>query len=198
MKTNIDTKELEIVKSNTNKAVAAANELVVESQDDMLHATELLSKINKAGDMIKAQKEAITKPLNASLAAARELFKPLELIKAEAKSIVSRKMIDFQTKFEAERAAQEAKIVARVEKGTLKIETAVRKVEALEKVENKVEAVSGSVTFKEVRVTKVIDENLLPREYLEVNMVKVRKDALAGVQIPGVVVEIEKQLSNSR
>jgi hypothetical protein len=198
MKTNIDTKELEIVKSNTNKAVAAANELVVESQDDMLHATELLSKINKAGDMIKAQKEAITKPLNASLAAARELFKPLELIQAEAKSIVSRKMIDFQTKFEAERAAQEAKIVARVEKGTLKIETAVRKVEALEKVENKVEAVSGSVTFKEVRVPKVIDENLLPREYLEVNMVKVRKDALAGVQIPGVVVEIEKQLSNSR
>lgn len=198
MKTNIDTKELEIVKSNTNKAVTAANELVIESQDDMLHATELLSKINLAGDMIKSQKEAITKPLNASLAAARELFKPLELVQAEAKSIVAKKMIDFQTKFEAERAAKEAKIVERVEKGTLKIETAVRKVEALGEVENKVQAVSGSVTFKEVRVPKVTDESLIPREYLEVNMVKVRKDALAGIQIPGVVVEIEKQLSNSR
>lgn len=202
-KTNMETapiedKELQIVKSNTTKAANAANDLVIGNADDMTKATELLSKINLAGDMIKARKEAITKPLNAALASARDLFRPLETAQTEAKTIVSRKMIDYQTKVENERKAEEAKIAARVEKGTMKIETAAKKVEALAPVETKVEAKSGTVSFKEVRVPKVVDETKIPREYLVLDMVKIRRDALAGIQIPGVVVEVEKQLANKR
>lgn len=194
----IEDKELQIVKSNTTKAANAANDLVIGNADDMTRATELLSKINLAGDMIKARKEAITKPLNAALASARDLFRPLETAQAEAKRIVSQKMISYQTKIEEERRAEEAKIAARVEKGTMKIETAAKKVEALAPVETKVEAKSGTVSFKEVRVPKVVNEALIPREYLEIDMVKIRRDALAGIVIPGVVVEIEKQLANKR
>lgn len=194
----IEDKELQIVKSNTTKAANAANDLVIGNADDMTRATELLSKINLAGDMIKARKEAITKPLNAALASARDLFRPLETAQAEAKRIVSQKMISYQTKIEEERRAEEAKIAARVEKGTMKIETAAKKVEALAPVETKVEAKSGTVSFKEVRMPKVVNEALIPREYLEIDMVKIRRDALAGIVIPGVVVEIEKQLANKR
>lgn len=191
-------KEMQVVKSNTTKAANAADALVVASQEDMGKATELLSKINLAGDMIKARKEAITKPLNAALKSARDLFKPLEDAQSEAKRTVSQKMIAYQNEVEAKRRAEEAKIAARVEKGTLKVDTAVKKMGNLAPVENKVEAKSGSVTFKEVRVPKVVDETKVPREYLVLDMVKIRKDALAGVEIPGVVVEVEKQLANKR
>jgi len=199
-KTNETTedKELKIVKSNTTKAVNASEALTIESQEDMASATELLSKINQTGDMIKARKEAITKPLNAGLKSARELFKPLETAQSEAKRIVSQKMIAYQNKVEEEERKAKAKLAARVEKGTMKLDTAVKKMEAIPETQNKVEAKSGSVTFKEVRVPKVVDEAKVPREYLILDMVKIRKAALAGVEIPGVVVEIEKQLANRR
>lgn len=193
-----DDKELQIVKSNTTKAANAAEALTVESKEDMEKATELLSKINLAGDMIKKRKEEITKPLNAALKSARDLFRPIEEAQETAKRTVSQKMISYQTKIEDERRAEEAKIAARVEKGTMKIETAAKKVEALAPVENKVEAKSGTVSFKEVRVPRVVDETKIPREYLVIDMVKVRRDALAGIEIPGVVVEVEKQLANKR
>lgn len=194
----IDDKELQVVKANATKAANAAEALVVDSAEAMAKATELLSKINLAGDMIKQRKEAITKPLNAALKSARELFAPMEAAQQEAKATVSRKMIAYQTQIEAARRAEEAKIAARVEKGTMKLETGAKKMEALAPVENKVEAKSGTVTFKEVRVPKVVDEAKVPREYLVLDMVKIRRDALAGVEIPGVVIEIEKQLANSR
>lgn len=193
-----DDKEMQVVKSNTTKAVNAAEALTIESDKDMEGATELLSKINKAGDMIKARKEAITKPLNAALKSARDLFRPLEDAQSAAKRTVSNKMIAYQNKVEEERRKAAEKIEKRVEKGTMKIETAAKKMEDLPEVQNKVEAKSGSVSFKEVRVPKVVDETKVPREYLQLDMVKIRKDALAGVEIPGVVVEIEKQLANRR
>lgn len=198
-KTNTaEEKELQVVKRNTTKAANAAEALTIESAEDMAKATELLSKINLAGDMIKAREGAITKPLNSALKSARELFKPLKTAQSTAKATVSRKMIAYQTEVEKKEAEKKAKIAARVEKGTMKFETAAKKMETMPEIKNKVEAKSGTVTFKEVRVPKVFDETKVPREYFTLNMVKIRKDALAGVVIPGVVVQFEKRLANSR
>lgn len=193
-----DDKELAVVKSNTAKAANAAEALTIESSEDMESATELLSKINRTGDMIKARKEAITKPLNAALKSARDLFRPLETMHKDAKDAVGRKMIAYQTKVEKEDAEKKAKLAARVEKGTLKVETAAKKMEALPEVQNKVQTETGSVSFREVRVPTVVDEAKVPRKYLKLDMVAIRKDALAGVDIPGVEVKIEKQVANRR
>lgn len=47
----------------------------------------------------------------------------------------------------------------------------------------------GTGFQKEETVVEVTDENLLPRKYLQPNMVKIRADAKAGIQIPGVTVK---------
>ena len=42
-----------------------------------------------------------------------------------------------------------------------------------------------------MNLEKITDEAKIPRKYLSLNMVLIRKEALAGVEIPGVkVVEI--------
>lgn len=191
-------KELQVVKSNTTKAANAADSLKIESEEDMAEATELLSKVNKVGDMIKARKEAITKPLNAALKSARDIFRPMEDAQSAAKRTISQKMIAYQTKVEEERKKKEAQVAARVEKGTMKIETAAKKMEALPEVKTNVQTKSGSVSFKTVRNVKVVDETKVPREYLQLDMVKIRKAALAGEKIAGVEVVEEKQLANRR
>lgn len=194
----LDQKELTIVKTQATKAVTTATELVIKDADGMRQATEILSKINQVGDMIKRRKEEITKPLNQALKSARDLFKPIELNKSNAEQIIKNKMINYQNEQDRLAREAEAKIEARVEKGTLKPETAIKKLEAVEAPEKKVEAKSGSVTFKTIQKVEITDETLIPREYLELNMVLIRRDALAGKEIPGVKIVEEKTVANSR
>ena len=42
--------------------------------------------------------------------------------------------------------------------------------------------------FRKIQRVEIIDESLIPRKYLEVNMTAIRRDALSGVNIPGVKV----------
>lgn len=45
---------------------------------------------------------------------------------------------------------------------------------------------TDGVTFKEVKSVEVENEDAIPREYWALDMVKIRKVALAGIEIPGV------------
>jgi hypothetical protein len=54
------------------------------------------------------------------------------------------------------------------------------------KGDNVIRTAKGSGFQKKDTVVKVVDESLLPREYLQPNMPKIRKAAKAGKEIPGV------------
>lgn len=185
------------------KAVEDANNLVISNQDEMKIATEMLSQVNKIGDSIKEKKDAVIKPINAGVKALRALFKPVEENRDEAVSIIKNKMVDYQTKIEEENKIKEERIEKRVEKGTMKAETAVNKLEEMPEIENKVESDIGSVNFKTIRKVEIIDESLLPREYLMPNDKKIKEEALAfdklgKDQISGVKVIEEKTVANAR
>lgn len=198
-KTNTtEDKELKIVKQNTDKAMSAAQALTIEKDEDMTGATELLTKINLAGDMIKKRKEEITKPLNEALKSARDLFRPLEEAQQNAKNIVAEKMIAYRRAVEENRRKEEAKLAARVEKGTMKMETAQRKMEELPQEQKSVKTDAGAVSFKETPVPVIFDEAQIPRQYLVPDMVKINKAVRAGIEIPGIKVEMRTDLSNRR
>ena len=198
-KTNTtEDKELKIVKQNTDKAMSAAQALTIEKDEDMTGATELLTKINLAGDMIKKRKEEITKPLNEALKSARDLFRPLEDAQQNAKNIVAEKMIAYRRAVEENRRKEEAKLAARVEKGTMKMETAQRKMEELPQEQKSVKTDAGAVSFKETPVPVIFDEAQIPRQYLVPDMVKINKAVRAGIEIPGIKVEMRTDLSNRR
>src|SRR3990167_5492713 len=173
-------KELVPLKAQVSKLENRANEITITTAEENATATELKAKLNETKKQIKERKEEITKPLNVALSSARALFAPIEEQFEKAESILARKLIAYKQKVEAETRVAEEKLAARVERGTMKLETAERKIESLPTVQKTVQTDHGQVQFRKIKRVFVTDENKIPDKYWVIDMVAVRRDALAG------------------
>ena len=192
MKKENITKDLALIKTQVSKANIIAGSLEIKVPDDLVKATDILSKIKIVGKMITNKKEGITKPLNMALRNARELFAPIEEQWYGAEKIVKMKMVVFNN---AERAKAEKKaetIEKKVESGKMTPEKAIEKLDTITPTK-KVEAKSGSIQFRTIKEVIIEDETKLTREYLMPDMLKIKADALRGIKVNGVKV-IEKQI----
>lgn len=208
----VDSKELAPVKARITKAEQFATALTVTDEKTQHSATVALSELNKIGDEVTRRKEEITKPLNAALKSTRELFKPLEDGVAVATRIIKSKLGAYHDAEEAKKAADAQKLADRVERGTMKAETAARKIEEIVPVAKSVTTDAGAVQYRKVpvatmtkRVDELTDAQIVSHAragYLIWDTVAVRKAALAtgqeGEVIAGVTVKIETQIANTR
>lgn len=202
----LDTKEVTVVRQQSSKALAAANTLQITSADEMTTATDHLSKMKTVAKMIKDRKELITKPLTEALNSARDLFKPIEANLAEAERLVKSKMVAYQTKIEDDAEVERLRLAKRVEKGTMKPETAVRKMEEIQEAPKSVQGKTGAMAFrntKKVRfaeLTSISPEGIMELVrggYLLWNEPAARRDALAGKGVAGVEIYEEKVVASS-
>ena len=193
--TKMETKEVSVVKQQASKALNAATKLVIKTPEDLSKATDHLSKMKTVGKMIKERKEAITKPLNEALAQTRDLFKPIEQNLAEAERIIKNKMLAYQDEQGRNQKEAQAKIVERVEKGTMRADTAVAKLEKLPEVQTTAQGKIGSISTRIVKKYRVVNESLLPREYLTPDMGKITEALKAGLNVPGAEIYEEKVIS---
>lgn len=180
-------KQLATIKNETNKRVSSVNLIRVRSNADLVMAKNTLIELTQIGKNIKAQKEKVSKPLQLALKANRAFFNPLVERVTEAKDILKEKMLDYSDKIDAKKEEKETEVTKKVEDGELSIAQASKK---LAKIEERASAVPVRV----LRKVEVIDEKKVPREYLMLDMVKIRKDALAGVKISGVKVVEQKTI----
>lgn len=187
--------ELEVVQDQTSKAMQLATELIIDSDAKMFEATDLLKKIKVVGKMITDKKELITKPLNQALKEARDMFRPIEDSCSESEALVKRKMIAYQNEQEKIRREELAKIEKKVEKGTMKVETAIKKIENVQEVQTSVQSSIGAASTRILKKVRITDESLIPREYLVPDMKKIEMVAKAGVAIPGVEIYEEKSIA---
>jgi len=180
--------------------VEKAEKVTIKNAQDMEQAAEILSNVNRYADNVKKSKESITKPISESLKNIRALFSPLEDRLGSVIEGIRTAMSVYQT--EQKRIADEeaAKIAARVGdgKGKIKIETAISKIDAIEKPEKRVVTETGSVRFTTVPCFEVMDVTLLPADYILANEVKIRTAMKAGIQIPGVRYYTEERPVNNR
>ena len=152
--------------------------------------------VKTLGKFIRQEMETFTKPAQAIINTARLKYLPYEKACDAAEIELKRKATVYMMAVEQERQRKEASIAARAEKGQLKEETAVRKMEELGEEKKTVATATGAkLTLKTVKEVVIVDETKVPREYLVLDMVKIRKVALAGVEIPGVEVKETKQMS---
>lgn len=178
-----------------------AGDLMIDSQESLEKASDILSQIKTSAKDIKNRKEEITKPLNAALASARALFKPLEDDLATAERCIKDKMLDYTNEVDAKAAAEAAKLEARVEKGTMRTDTAMRKMDELETVGSQVKGAKGAVQFKTVRTIKIVDPTKIPLKYLsqpkvlEAISAAVRTDVMNGTKVDGVEIVEQKQVA---
>lgn len=178
-------KELSVVRGQATKALAAANELVIQTDADMESAADVLSKIKKVGKLIKERKEQITQPLNDALKSARGLFAPLEQNHEEAERVIKNKMLAYQREVADRNRIEQERVAARVEKGTMKQETAVAKIESQQEVKKQAEGKVGKVTTRKITKYRVVDETKLPREFLIPNISKINEALKAGQEVSG-------------
>jgi actin-related protein len=167
-----------------------ANSLVVESPEQATEASEVLHEIKDATRRLTEQKEFLTRPAMQTLASIKALFAPRETALKDADKTVRAKMIAYQIE-EAERVEQaKAKIVARAEKGTIKQETAVKKLGEVKEVSK-----TEGIRVQTRRKLEIVDETLIPREYLVLDREAITKALFAGIVVAGAELREEKILN---
>ena len=183
---NINTKEIQKYQSYVEKIGKYSSSLEVKTDGDyksaMTEGIEIKDKLKE----ITNRKEEITKPMNAALKSVRDLFKPIETAGEVALKTIKDKMLAFSEKTRQEAEAAKIKLGERVEKGTMKVETAVRKMEDIKEPEKTIKTDEGKATNVVRKAWRVIDKSKIPLEFMEPNMVAIKASFRAGKLVDGV------------
>lgn len=193
-------KKVAVIQSELSPVVAKARAIVVKDEKTMHQASEMLSELNKRADMIEEEKQKVLKPLNEARTAEINRWKPVLTTLGTATDYLRGTISAFQTA-EVKRAEEEAERIAnRVGegKGKLKVETAIRKTEEIEKPEASVNTDAGQVKFRKDPVIKYLNELEIPREYLIVDEKKLLEALKAGIEVKGAQLDFKMTPINFR
>lgn len=181
-------KSIAVIEKKLLPTLKEVESLVVTDEKSEREAATLLSKLNLVGDSMKEKKAEIYDPAWATVVAIRAAWKPREDMLANAITIVRAKMNKYRTDAKAKADEEAAKIAARVGegKGKLKVETAVKQMEAIEQPTGAVATSAGVVKYKTVPKFEVVSLKELPIKYHLANEVEIRKAMLAGIKLEGV------------
>jgi hypothetical protein len=175
-----------------------AEAIVIKDAGTMETAAEFLSRANSVLDEVVAYKESKTKPLNEALKIIRAETKPFESILQNAIENIRSKMGKYLTEMITKKKAQEEKIGLDIASGKIKIETGLKKMDAVKDVEKSIETQSGGVSFMTQKKLKIVNLLAIPREFLIVDE-KHCLDALKkGEKVPGCEMEMVQIPVNSR
>jgi len=174
----------------------------VASEDDLKSVAEKIKGVKLLKKFITEQKEKYTAPAKAIIAEAREQYDPYIKVCESAEETLKGRAKTYMLEQERKAKIEEDRIAARVEKGTLKPETAMRKMEALPEVQKTVRSDAGSaLRMSKRKVAKIENPDIVPDEYWVIDDVRVRREALdrdkKGLPpIPGVVITEEADVAS--
>ena len=183
----INSKEVAVIEEQVTKCLSATSNIVVSNQTEYDEALSVGKKVSALLKVIDTKEKAITKPINDSLKQIRDLFRPYKTQVEEAKTDIASKMSAYINAEESKRKIAEERIAARMEKGTIKEETALRK---MTEVELAAPIAGGGMTS--VLRIKLIDIKEVPAEYLLINEALIKSDFRAGKVISGIEAYYEK------
>ena len=185
-------KELEVVKTQTDKAFQAVSVLSIKTSDDYKKAEEIRGKVKSVAKMIDTKKKEITQPINDSLKRIRDIFKPIETSCEDSLEILEGKMIAFRREEDARIAKDKEKIMNKVETGYIKPETAVKKVIEVGNVKSNLKEAGVTTSVRKLARVKIVEESAIPREYLVVSEKLVFEALKAGKQVAGAELYYEE------
>ena len=196
---NFNLTDLSLYKAKITRVEKEALDLLIKSEEDLVRATDTLSKIKTVAKDIEGFKKGITDPINLALKNTRSLFYPLEEGWANAEMVVKQKMIDYRQAAERKRVEEEAKLLKKIEEGKISVEKAAMKLETIPLVEKKIEGKKGEINFKKVWKYEVLDYTLLPMKYLQANSGAIWADVRSGqvTEISGVKIWSEEIVAGS-
>jgi len=191
----IPQKEVAEYNNQISLVVEKAEGLTIVSEEDMVVASDVLDEVKKVEKSIVDRKKEITGPLMTALASARSLFKPLESGHKEAKGIIKEKMLDYTVAEEERIEVEKERVVKRVEKGTMRVDTGIKKMEDIGDTPKSFEGTNSKTSIKKITKLRIIDESLIPREYLIPDLKKLTEAVLKNkIEVAGTETFIEKSI----
>ena len=189
----LQNEETSLVKKEVGTIATRAESVAIVDDKTFKGAVELAGEINKVKKSVVGRKDEILKPLNAAAKSVREFWKPFETQILEAEGVVRRKVVAYQTEQEKKAEEKKQKLANRVERETMTLETASRKIEEVDTPENSVESGDTKMVMRTVKKVVIEDETLIPRPYLVPDMQLIKQAVLKeGRQVSGVKVVEEK------
>lgn len=190
------------IKKEISPVIAQVENMSIACPADMFNATSILSQLNKFNDAMQEEKEKLTKPLNEAIKEVRARYKPTETLIIDAIASIKGKMGTYQQLALKVQQEAEMKIADRVSRGTLKVDTAIRKLGEMDTVEDKVKTDDGAVSFRTIRKFEVMDVVILANfeggKYVEPNDTAIREAMKEGRELPGVRYYEEQSVVNKR
>jgi len=182
--------------------IIIANEVQIQTKDDVLVASQDLSNIQATLKAIEKKRKEFVDPLNESLKAINSSFKKLSEPLEKAKAILSGKITDWHVA-EQKRIAEENERIRKEEEKRRKIQEAhaAQGHEVAKPIEMKreapVENKIGSTYMRTDWAWELINEAEIPREYLMIDQVKINTAVRAGIRsISGIrIYEVQKAVT---
>lgn len=173
---------------------------VLTSESDVIHATEVLSKLNKTLDRVDEEKSKILDPLKEAAKAEKARWEPIETAFKGAVDRLRGMLSKYQTEKIKKQKEDEAKILERTKegRGNFTPETAIRKLGEVDAPVAKVQTEEGGLSFRPKDTLKITDETLIPRKYLVVNESMLLTDLKSGLTVPGAEIEVIQVPVNKR
>lgn len=192
------TKEIEDTRQEVNSLVSHARKLEVRDGETYIEAGHILHNVVRMKNRIKTVRDAFTKPARDIISQAKELFDPMVVDAETMERNIKQSMLEWQTKLETENQRITDRLERRVLRGSLKLETAVKKASLLMQPDMAEAGVIQS-SVKKVRIT---NPALIPQQYWVIDEAAIRRDALGNkargiepIAVPGTEVYEEQVLA---
>lgn len=189
MKTTTD--QLPVIRQETERLSHQITNLVVVDDETLAEASDRIRLVKDLHRKVKAEKEIFAAPAKEIISAAKAKYDPLlETLEGFEKVLKETSQAFLVKRHKAEQEAQ-AKIAARVERGTLKVETAIKKLDELPQDQHKVRTDKSMLRLQFKKDIEITNTDDIPTKYWMIDMVQLRKDVLGGTQVTGVkIIEV--------
>lgn len=179
---------LVVIKKEVEK-IENTSRIKITSQVKLEQAIEARKQVSQTKKVLESQKQEIVGPLNQALKKTRELFKPYEQRLDIVDGWLKEQMLQWESIQEEKRKKEEAEVEKKIAEGEMSFEEAGKKIEKLDK---KIDA----VPTREITKVEVYDKSKLPLEYLEPDLILIKRDLMTGKEIEGARLVKEKVVYN--
>lgn len=196
MDMSTDEKVLVLAQNAKEALISKASRLKVENQEDYEKASELLTYIKTGVKKIREEADKILVPAKQIVKEETAKWKPIIDQAEDAEVMVKQKMVAYVNEVDRKAKEEQEKIQKKLDDEKIKPATALKQAEKIEQAPKQVmnEAGGGSQVRK-VRKVYIENPEVVPDQYWVIDESLVRRQALAGVEIPGVAVREENAIA---
>jgi len=160
------------------------NSVIIDDNDTLQKAITLLQNIKAVRKRITAEKDRIIKPAKEIIKQTKAKYEVLEEQCTKLEQNIKLRILDYENRKAARREIDNTELTQQIQTGKIKLEEAIELYQPTQKTKG-----IQIRTHKEIIIT---NESIIPDEYWILDMVKIRKDALAGKEIAGVTIQDKK------